>query len=119
DQPVVGGDDLRRVGLALRRLALEQREQRLHARDLLVEDLRLLEECDRLVAVLRTQRARPAFVLLEQPGVALPARLGELELLAFAVGDPEAVELVAEQDLLELAVLLDVALAPALGELVE
>src|SRR5258707_1114289 len=64
--------------------------------DLLVEDRGLLEEPHHLVAVLGTQRAGPALVLLAQAGVLLPARLGELELLVEAVEDLELVELVRE-----------------------
>ena len=99
---------------------LDQRDELRRGRDdLLVEHLRLLEEGHDVVAEVRAQRRAPALVLLEQPGVALPARLGELERLAVVVGDVEPLELVAEQDLLELGVLLDVALALALGELVQ
>ena len=43
-----------------------------------VEQLRLAEEAERFVAVLRLERARPALVLLEQAVELLPAPLAEL-----------------------------------------
>src|ERR671933_632739 len=89
------------------------------ALDLLVEQRGLLEERDHLVAVLGAQGARPALVLLAQARVLLPPRLGELERLVVAVEDLDAVELVREEHILELGLLLDVALAAALLELVE
>ena len=78
--------------------------------DLLVEHRGLLQEGDHVVAVGGPQRRRPALVLLEQAGEALPARLGELELRAVTVEDLDLLPLVREQDLLELGLLLDVAL---------
>ena len=68
-------------------VALDQLDRRLGGVDLLVEHRGLLEERDEVVAVVGAQRRRPALVLLEQPREALPARLGELELLGVAVED--------------------------------
>jgi hypothetical protein len=107
------------VRLARGILALEQADQLVSRPDLLVEDLRLLEEGHDVVPALRPQRRRPALVLLEQPGVALPAVVGQLEGAAGVVGHLHALELVAEQDVLELGLLLDVALGAAVLDLVE
>ena len=69
---------------------------------------------DHAVPVRRAQRRCPPLVLLEQPLEALPARVGQLELLVVAVVDLDLLELVAEQDLLELGLAFDVAvLLPA------
>src|SRR6266540_3589781 len=61
----------------------------------------------------------PALVLLVAPAEALPARLGQLARLAVGVDELELLELVAEQDLLQLRLLLDVDLLPPVAHLVE
>ena len=89
------------------------REQLLHpgeGRRALVEDLRLGEEADDLVAELGLQRVGPALVLLVAAVEPLPARGGQLVLLAVDVAELELLELVAQQQLLELGLLLDVGL---------
>src|SRR5439155_26132313 len=102
------------VGLALRALAVDELDRAVGRDDALVEQRALLEEAHHVVAVLGAQGRRPALVLLEQAREALPARVGELERLAVAVGDVELVELVREQELLELGLALDVALVAPL-----
>src|SRR4051794_17479892 len=111
--------DRRLEGLALETLAAEQLARQVDRRDALVEQRGLLEEHDEVVAVRGAQRRRPPLVLLEQAREALPAVLGELELLALGVEHREALELVAEQHLLELGLVLEVAVVLALRELVE
>src|ERR1035441_6982182 len=71
------------------------------------------------MAMSGTQCRRPPLVLLEQPGEALPPRLGELERLALAIGDLELLELVAEQDVLQLGLALDVPMLLATGQPVQ
>jgi len=83
--------------------------------DLLLEQARLLQERDDAVAVGGAQRGRPPLVLLEQTGVALPPRLGQLEWLVVAVEDLDLLELVAEQDVLELGLTLEVAVLLTTG----
>ena len=68
------------------------------------------------VSVCRPQRRGPALVLLQQPGKALPAGVRELELLAVVVEDLDLLELVAEQDVLELGLALDVAVLAPLAQ---
>ena len=102
------GDQLGLVGLCRRVVSVEQVHHRLGSDRSLVEDRRLLEEGDRVVPVLGAQRGRPALVLLEQPAVALPARVREAELGTLAVAHLHGLELVSQQDLLELRLLLDV-----------
>ena len=85
----------------------------------LVEDLRLEQEADDVVSVLGLQRVGPAVVLLVAAVEPLPARGGELVLRAVDVAKVELLELVAQQQLLELGLLLDVGLDPAVLDLVQ
>ena len=71
------------------------------------------------MAVRRPQRRGPTVVLLEQPVEALPARVGQLELLVVPVEDLDLLELVAEQDVLELGLALDVAVLLSPGQPVQ
>ena len=84
-----------------------------------LEQSRLLEERDHALAVGGAQRRGPALVLLEQPREPLPARLGQLERLVVAVVDLDLLELVAEQDLLEVGLALDVAVLLPAGQPVQ
>ena len=65
-------DDLGVEEVALGALAAEQLLDHRRRRRRLVEDLRLAQEADQLVAELGLQRLRPALVLLEAPVEALP-----------------------------------------------
>src|SRR4051812_5409947 len=119
DLPLVVRDERGLVRLACGVAALEQLDHGLGVVRALVEERRLLQELDRVVAPLRAQRRGPALVLLEQPAVLLPARVGQAERLAVAVGDLHLLELVAQQDLFELGLLLDVDVLLAGLDLVE
>src|SRR5262249_39054682 len=77
------------------RLAEELADRR-RGRGALVEDLRLGEEADHLVAELRLQRVGPSLVLLQAAIEALPARLGQLALGPVGVADVDLLELVAQ-----------------------
>src|SRR5688572_2012920 len=107
------------VGLALVIVRLQQRDHGHRVGRALVEQRRLLEEADRVVPPLGPERRGPALVLLQQPAVLLPAGVREAEGVALAVGDVELLELVAQQDLLELRLLLDVDVLLARLDLVE
>jgi hypothetical protein len=118
-------DDLDRIleqssveyGVAVLPSAVRQvAQQSVDVGDLPLEQPALLQERDDALAVSGAQRRRPALVLLEQAGEALPARLGELELLAVAVEHLDLLELVAEQDVLELGLALDVAVLLSAGQ---
>ena len=116
---IVLGHQLGAVGLAVLAVLGDVAHQRVDVGDLLLEQSRLLQERDHPVTVRRAQGRGPAVVLLEQPVEALPARVGELELLARAVVHLDLLELVAEQDVLELGLALDVAVLLALGQPVQ
>src|SRR4029453_12931413 len=96
---------VRLAGVVVR---LEQGYHRRRVRGALVEQRRLLEEVDRVMPPLGAERRGPALVLLEQPAVLLPARVREAEGAALAIPDLVLLEFVAQQDLLELRLLLDV-----------
>src|ERR1019366_7033762 len=89
------------VGVTVDAAALQPRDRSLGAQRLLIQQRGLLAELDDIVPVGGAHRGGPALVLLEQPGETLPARLGQLELLAVAVEDLDLLPLVGEQDLLE------------------
>ena len=91
----------------------------LGAGDLLLEQPRLLQELDHPVAVRGAERGRPALVLLEQPAEPLPPRVGQPELLVVAIEDVDLLELVAEQDVLELGLALEVAVLLPAGQPVQ
>ena len=112
-------EERRLVGLALVIVRLQQRDHGLRVGRALVEQRRLLQEADRVVAPLGAQSGGPALVLLQEPAVLLPARVREAEGAAVAVGDLELLQLVAQQDLLELGLLLDVDVLLARLDLVE
>src|SRR5262249_13039556 len=112
-----GGD----LGLERLRLLVARRDQLLDAAergDALVEDLRLAEEANELVAELGLQRVAPALVLLEAAVEALPASGRQLVRFAVRVRQLHLLELVAQQQLLELGLLLDVGLLLAVLQLV-
>ena len=71
------------------------------------------------MTVLGAQRRAPALVLLELDVELLPAGLRELELLPIPVADLELLELVAQQQVLELRLLLDVDVLAPRSDLVE
>ncbi len=71
------------------------------------------------VAVGPAQRRRPALVLLEQPGEALPSGVGEPEQLAPAVGDRDLLELVAQEHVFEVGLTLQVAMVASAGEAIQ
>src|SRR5438270_3110154 len=94
-------------------------QQRVNVGDLLLEQPGLLQERDDAVTVGGAERRGPALVLLEQPAEALPACLGQLELGGSVVVDLDLLELVAQQDLLELRLALEVPVLLASRESVE
>ena len=91
----------------------EVRDELVEVLDRLLDQAVVLDVVDRRRAELGTQARRPAVVLPQGAGEALVARLREHLLGAVAVGDRDLLELLAEQQLLELGVVLHVALVPA------
>ena len=86
------GDQLGLEGLRLGVVFLDQLLDGFERRGAGVEDLRLGEERDHLSPVLRAKRVVPALVLLELAVEALPARGGELRLLALGVRERVVLE---------------------------
>ena len=120
DQQLVG--DLEHLGVErrpLRRHCAEQLGRGGDAGDALVEQVRLLEEADRLVAELGLQRGPPALVLFRAPDVGLPAARGQLLGVAGGVDQLEVLELAAQQQLLQFGLALQVGLLVALLDPVE
>ena len=112
-------EQLRLVGTILGIPRLEELRRRRQRLDAGLEQLRVRDEVDGLVAELRPQGRGPALHRLEVTLEVEPAPLGELLLLARSIHHLELLELVGEQELLELALALDVDLARAVLHLVE
>src|SRR5579862_6153141 len=72
-----------------------------------------------VMAEIGPQARRPSLELRKRSGEALPARLGQLHLLAVAVGDVEIAEALAHEQVLELRLLLEIELLVADLHLVE
>src|SRR6266545_605395 len=72
-----------------------------------------------VVAVVGAKSRRPSFELLKRAAEALPLRLREFDLGAFAVANLELAETFAHEEVLELRVLLEVVLLIAELDLVE
>ena len=113
------GDEGERVRLAVLAVLGQHLHQLLGAGHLLLEQPCLLEELDDPVTVRGAQRGRPPLVLLEQPAEPLPAGVGKPELLVVAIEDVDLLELVAEQDVLELGLALEVSVFLPAGQPVQ